>query len=226
MIRGFLTGGALAVALAVAAASEKPFWQVKPPDTWSRQECAKFLSSSPWVSQWPPVGNPSNDSPGVKYRAQLWSVSLLRQAMVRYAQLDPGYARLTPEARKLQDEEGARFLAAQFPDTIVVQVQFWRNDPRWVWFWRGQSIEQLKGIVLLGEADRNVLPVGFTPPTAGKAEMQFVFPRFIKGEPLTRPGDPLLGLQLKLPAFSGYARETVLLKFDPREMRVDGQLLY
>jgi len=223
MMHRRLTACLLVIALGAATAAKKPFWEEKPPETWSKQECVQLLTNSPWVSQWPPGRVPGAGFSGT-YQAQLWSVRLIRQAMVRFAQLDPGYPLLTPEARKTQDEEGARFTAAEFPDTIVVQVRYLKKDPQWVWFWRSQTVASLQQIAYLGMADRNVAPAGYTPPTLDKAEMQFVFPRFLRGQPLTQPADALLGLQLQVPSFAGRMRETILIRFEPQRMLVEGKL--
>jgi hypothetical protein len=55
----FLNLSAAAITLAA------DFWQQKPPDKWSPQECKKLLSKSPWAMDAPVTGNPpSSESTG------------------------------------------------------------------------------------------------------------------------------------------------------------------
>lgn len=43
---------------AVAITFAADFWQQKPPDKWSPQECKKLLAKSPWAMDAPVTGNP------------------------------------------------------------------------------------------------------------------------------------------------------------------------
>ena len=146
--------------------------------------------------------------------------------MARYAELDPGFGNLSEEAQKNLREEASRFVRAEFPETFVVQVMYWQKDPAWVWFWQRQSSRTLRGIVQMATPRGAVAPVHFTPPTYDKAEMQFVFPRLSRGRPVVRADDSFLDLRIQIPANNGRFRESVHIRFYPKEMKVKGTLAY
>lgn len=231
---GFLLVLAFACSLAVLA--QEKFWEGKAPENWSRKDCERLLTDSPWARGWAPeratvvTGGGRRASymtgPRVVYRVQLWSALQIRQAMVRYAELDPNYKSLPEDARKAQDAEAARFVSAQFPDTVVVQVLYWKKDPKWAEFWQGQSVGTLKTMVHLVGPRGQAAPVYFTAPTHDKPEMQFVFPRFVEGHPLLESGDDSLTLRMDLPPFGPFLQQVVSVRFEPKDMLAGGKLVY
>ncbi len=162
------------------------------------------------------------------YVAQLWSVRLVRQAIVRIAQLDPGYRSLTPEQKKAQDTEADRFIRVESPDRIVVQVVFATNstsgerDLRFEW--QKLSLEVLKESASLAGPQGRVAPVGYTKPEVEQREFQLVFPRTLNGKRLVTESDAFLRLEFVHRGRGVLGSDRVVIEFHPKEMLWDGKL--
>lgn len=221
------------VALLLGISAQAQAWKQKSPEQWSRKDCEKLLSDSPWARTWERTGGlvVSRVTPiRTTYVAQLWSVRMLRQAIVRIAQLDSGYRSLTPEQKKAQDAEAERFIDADSPDAVVVQVVFATNssagerDLRVEW--QKLSLEVLKERVSLVGPHGKVAPVGYTKPGVEQNEFQLVFPRTLNGKPLVQENDAFLRVEFIHPGKGILGADRVVIEFFPKDMLLDGKLTY
>jgi len=220
-------------ALLLAISAQAQFWKEKNPEQWSKKDCEKLLSDSPWAKTWERSGGAvaSRAMPiRTTYVAQLWSVRTVRQAIVRIAQLDPGYRSLTPEQKKAQDAEAERFIGAESPDAVVVQIVFATNssagerDLRLEW--QKLSLEVLKESASLEGPHGKVAPIGYTKPGVEQKEFQLVFPRTLNGKPLVLESDAFLRVEFVHPGKGILAAERVVIEFSPKDMLLDGKLTY
>jgi len=234
--RSFFLPIALLAAMTLCLPLAAQFWQQKKPAAWSSGDCKKLLTNSPWaktyvaISDYRAIGSIQATPLRITYVAQLWSARVVREAMVRNAQLDAGYAQLGPAEKQAQDEEAAKFIAADTPDRVIVQVLFAVNKDfyakRLNTYWQERTVATLRNVVALAGPRGRVAPVGFTPPTADKAEMQFVFPRLMEGKPIVEPGDAALALEIDMSHWGVMKGEKVRIEFAVSEMTLDGKLLY
>jgi len=141
------------------------FWQEKDYRQWSKQECQKMLENSPWAKAYTlsgvyivPVGEVSPaperiTNPWIRYLVQFHSALPIRQALVQWSQLESGYAEMNPEQKKEFDARAERYLAASFPDVVILNVTFSSNAQEWLRildnYWRRQTTETLRNFVFL-----------------------------------------------------------------------------
>ena len=219
--------------LLLAISAQAQFWTEKKPEQWSKKDCQKLLSDSPWAKTWErSAGASASRAIPVRatYVAQLWSVRTVRQAIVRIAQLDPFYSALTPEQKKAQDAEAERFIGSEAPDTVVVQIVFATNssagerDLRVEW--QKLSLEVLKESASLEGPNGKVALVGYTKPGVEQREFQLVFPRTLNGKPLVVESDAFLRVEFVHPGKGMQAETRVVIEFSPKDMLVDGKLTY
>ena len=233
---GRRTRRAMSVAMAgllLAITAQAQFWTEKKPEQWSKKDCQKLLSDSPWAKTWErSAGASASRATPVRatYVAQLWSVRTVRQAIVRIAQLDPFYRALSPEQKKAQDAEAERFIDTEARDTVVVQVVFATNssagerDLRVEW--QKLSLEVLKASASLEGPTGKVAPVGYTKPAVEQREFQLVFPRTLNGKPIVTESDAFLRVEFVHPAKGILTEQHVVIEFSPKEMLLNGKLTY
>lgn len=219
--------------LLLAISAQAQFWTEKKPEQWSKKDCQKLLSDSPWAKTWErSAGASASRAIPIRatYVAQLWSVRMVRQAIVRIAQLDPGYGALTPEQKKAQDAEAERFIGSEAPDTVVVQIVFATNssagerDLRVEW--QKLSLEVLKESASLEGPHGRVAPIGYTKPAVEQKEFQLVFPRTLNGKLLVVESDAFLRVEFIHPGKGMQAETRVVIEFSPKDMLVNGKLTY
>lgn len=128
--------------LAVLAANADDFWTKKDPAQWSKDECKKLLSDSPWAKRAIVENNNSNtsmpsatrsagDSGGanygageIDYRVQLRSAAPIRQALIRQAQLESNYDSKSAEEKRSLDAKAAAEFTGIGDDLIAVHVTY------------------------------------------------------------------------------------------------------
>lgn len=242
-MRRKFSGLLLAVYLVIAPfVQAQGFWQKKEYQKWSQSECRQLLKDSPWaksyamgtvifetVQQESTVAG-RDATPQITYQAQIWSARPIRQAIVRQQQLDPKYTKLSPEQKNTLDEKSAKFIDTEFPDTVVVQVIYATTSQAYerelARYWQSTSSEDLKrSINLIGAAGR-FAPLQVTVAPGAGREMQLIFPRLYKGEPMIGPNDKTLGLELPHPAIGVLPGERVYIPFDVKKMIIDGKVIF
>jgi len=232
----------LAVWMSIAPCVQaQGFWQKKEYQTWSKSECQQLLKESPWANSYT-IGTvifetvqqqsavPGRESaPQVTYRVQLWSARPIRQAIARMQQLDSKYGKLKPEKRQEFDGKLAKFIETEFPETVVVQVNYNTTqayDGALARFWQSQSQAELRETIMLIGAGGRVAPLQvIVTPGAGR-EIQMIFPRQFQGKPLIGPDDKQLGLEFFNPSLGTLAGERVFIKFDVKKMMMDEKVVY
>ena len=190
--------GLCALTLPVAA---EDFWVKKPYQRWSAEETSRMLQDSPWAitqilrtSSNPSaiIGNnpttgpavlPGLESegqvdPAISYIIQIRSAAPIREAMVRSSQLRAHYGAMSSDQKTAFDVNAEKFLAASFPESILVTVSFHSNIHNYQGmlqsYWQAQSAAKLNTSVYLNAgADRlRLTGYAFKDDT-----VQFAFPR-------------------------------------------------
>ncbi len=169
-------------------------------------------------------------NPRMFYQAQIISALPIRQAIVRLRQLEAGYDNMSPENKEEFDAAAKKYLARDFPDTVVVQVFYGSNvhiDARdMAQHWQNQTVGTLKNFVfLIGGKGKKVPLLQFATAKGGQM-FQMVFSRLPEGQPLVGPKDKSLKLEFPHPRIRGQREERVLLEFKLKKMRVDGEAVF
>jgi hypothetical protein len=232
--------GRLAIAFVVAGLflatqARAQFWEKKDYRQWSQTDCQRLLNDSPWASSYM-IGTvvmntvnqmsavPGRDSaPNVTYTAQFLSAKPVRQAMMRLQQLDPKYAKLSAEQKQVFEERSAKFLESEFPETIVIRVQYSGSQALMLpvaRYWGSTPQKELiKRFYLIGAQGR-IAPLQVVVASGGGAEIQVIFPRRFNGEPIMAPGLKELRLEIDDPV------ETASIPYKVQKMMLGGELVY
>jgi hypothetical protein len=134
----------LLVCILALPAAASDFWTKKPHQNWSADETQRILEESPWATTLTLGGvqtnitrgdSPTNrgyrgemeTDPSISYTLQFRTALPIRQAQVRSMQLNSHYDKMTPEQQTSFDASAGKFLAATFPDRIIVSVTFHSN---------------------------------------------------------------------------------------------------
>jgi hypothetical protein len=160
----------LIVFLAVQTAWGADFWAKKPYQNWSADETRRMLEESPWATTLTlgsvQTGITSGDSPNnrgyrgemetapsISYNLQFRSAQPIREAQVRTSQLASKYDALSAEQKAAFDASAGKFLAATFPDRVVVSVTYHSNVLDYTsllrTYWERQSLATLSMTVFL-----------------------------------------------------------------------------
>ncbi len=229
------------------------FWEKKDWRQWSKDDAKKMLEDSPWAKTWShgevrrgEVGGSSEGTgretePRVYYAVQLRSALPVRQAVVRLAQINRKYDKMSEADKKAMDEGAERYFARAYGDVIVVNVSFWSNvqfyEKQMNEFW--QSFPEGSapvGLNLLVGKER-IAPVRFTAPRGGAYEFEAVFPRVVNGEEIVTPNTKVMQIEFMHPGVgeqetnqrgttTGAGTSRVYVEFKPEKMTYKGQLIY
>lgn len=223
--------------LAVQPALAADFWTKKPYQNWSADETQRILQESPWATtvtlggvqagvmndQTGPTnrgssGEMETDS-SISYTLQFRSAQPIRQAQVRAAQLNSHYDKMSPAQKAAFDASTAKFLAATFPDRVIVSVTFHTSSQEYETslhtYWSEQSLPKLSMTVFLNtKSERlSLLAYGFKDDT-----FQFTFPR-----PKGLAPDEKISVEFIHPRVMAIAQQRILQEFPVKKMLVDGQ---
>jgi len=229
----------LAVCLAVPAALGADFWAKKPYQNWSADETRRMLEESPWATTLK-LGSvqtsiTSGDSPNnkgshgemetdptVSYNLQFRSAQPIREAQVRTPQLNSKYDAMSAEQKTAFDAGANKFLAATFPDRVVVSVTYQSNVQDYEsllrTYWGRQSLGTLSMSVFLnaGKERLSLLNYGFKDDT-----FQFTFPR----PKQLGPGEKI-GVEFVHPNIGRIRQQRILQEFSLKKMLVNGEPVF
>lgn len=219
------------------------FWVKKDFRSWTEKECRKMLEDSPWAKT-RTIGRAvieelsvrsmeraREDAPRVEYRVQIRSAQPLRQALVRLQQLNAGFEKLPADKQQAFNAQGEKFLAAQFPDTIVFYVEYSTNTPGYArdlaYFWRTQTVELLqKDVRLYVPREQSQLPAKFIHTGGEATAFQLVFPRpaSLLANPVMK--DDEIKIEFQHPTVGQVPGERVFLVFKVKDMVLNGMPTY
>ena len=239
-----------------ASAFEQQFWDKQDFHRWSKQDCAKLLSNSPWSQRsdqanvvFAPVSSGNNNSSGqstpdteatsgraastaLNYVLQMRSATPVRQAVARQQMLAVNYDNLSAAQKKQVDTQVEKFLSTPMSDVVVVHVLYGSNVVSWdrelARFWQQQTLDKLKdSFYLIGGKGQRIAPVDFEAlPGAGR-EFEVTFPRKSpEGEPVAGPADKLLAIEFVKPEIGSWRSEKAYVPFKIKDMMQNGQLVF
>lgn len=165
------------------------------------------------------------------YVLQLRSAPPVRQAFIRLNQLTQKYDQMTPEQKQKFDQWSEKYLASEFPDTVVVYVEYGSNadgDAREMnRYWRNQTTDTLKNFTyLIGANGINAPLQQYVAEQSERRVFQFQFPRLVNSQPIVGPDDKGLQVEFVHPNIRNRGEKRVLVEFKLKKMIVGGQLVY
>lgn len=238
-----------AVTVLTATAFAQQFWDKKPYEDWSRDECRRMLENSPWVARWDtaevvfaPVsrqtdmGTEANRQ--INYLAQLRSALPMRKAVVQMSYLTATRkAPYTPEEKQKMRAQSTAFLNADFSKYVVVHIIYSSNIPevdrQLARYWQQQTTETMKDVFSLVGSNGNRVPAVHYEalPGAGR-EFEVTFPRMVDSATIVSEADKSFGVEFTHPAINDPQSQTtpkeqhVLLQFKIKDMVSGGQLVF
>jgi hypothetical protein len=231
-----LTAPFLILCLAAPMAAGGDVWAKKTYQNWSAEETRTVLEESPWAATLTLGGiqsaitsgdAPHNSGyrgemetdPSITYILQFRSALPIRQAQVRTSQLNSHYDKMSAEQKAAFDASSGKFLAATFPDRVVVSVTFHTNVAEYESslrnYWASQSLAKLSMTVFLNtKHDRlSLLSYGFKDDT-----FQFIFPRPKQLQP-----DEKISVEFVHPRTNVIGQQRILQVFNLKKMLVNGE---
>ena len=225
--KALLTLICLAMPLAVWAAD---FWDTKPYQNWSAKETQRMMEDSPWAATLT-VGGPWSNvisvdpntnrgyDPGMSYILQFRSALPLRKAQVRLQQLDLHYDGMTAEEKAAFDANESKYLAATFPDRVLVSVTvrsgIQGDESGLSSYWTKQSTDRLRTKVYLNAGGEKLRLTNYS--FKGDT-FQFTFPR-----PKKLSTDGNISVEFAVPQLDRIHERRIVQGFDLKRMLVDGQ---
>ena len=238
-----ILAGSLALLTGLALAQSKDFWQTKDYRQWTEKECRKLLDNSPWAQDHTissayiePLQTQSSDrarerNTQMSYRVQFRSALPVRQALVRWQQLNSKYDQMPPEQKQEFDQRADRLLTASFADLVAIHVSYSSNvaiyDREMANYWQVQTTEKLhNSTFLIGPKGQKIPPQRVTTATGAGREFTLYFPRLVEGQPLVTPQDKTIKLEFNHPRISDQSESRVLLEFKIEKMLMQGAVVY
>jgi hypothetical protein len=223
------------LALTALAVVAEPGWEKKNWTTWSTQDCAAILSNSPWatssISTVQEPGQGAFVSSGS--RIQLASALPVRQASAREFEIQNNYDKASAETKKQLDVKTAAQFFQPDQDKIVVTYSFATEEsgkpsfrapvPPALTAWRPD------GVLLLSDGSQVIsLETTLIPTTGETSGFKLIFPRFIDGQPVIKPGDKKLTIDTGVHEGSKFIAndKSHEITFDLTKMVYHGKLEY
>jgi hypothetical protein len=230
--------------IGLSALPAADFWEKKSYYEWTKQECTKMLTDSPWAWELKVyltgnIGN--NDAAGgqqhVSYIVQFLSALPIRQAVVRQMQIANKYDTLSDAQKQAFDRNTETFLNADYSDRIVVNVAYSTNV-------QSLSVPLAQVIqskttaffanytYLYANKGEKVKLLDFKPGQGAQNEFQFIFPRQVGGNPIATEQDKSLTLEFMYPSVAGVKSSEGVnegkgyAEFKVKKMLFNGNLTY
>jgi hypothetical protein len=225
----YFAGVLVVLVIAVLTVRAEDFWIKKPWNQWSKDECNKILTDSPWSRKWSKAsvtvsaalpgssgqsseGAGGEKSPEVFYYVQLRSSLPVREAVVRQQQIQ-GYAKLNDAQKKEFDAKAESLFNNSYDDVILVHVDYGSNvqtfEREMAVYWKNIREDSIPvDFYLINERGDRLTPARFVSPKNGTYAFDLVFPRLKNNEPVVRQGDKQLEIQFINPAVGTQSQAT------------------
>jgi len=246
MRRRYAAGILAVFGLAVLTASADDFWVKKDWKQWSPQECKKLLEDSPWshrklienesnVSRLPSAGAQgtgagastadtaqNKDTGEVNYIVQMRSAAPIREALIRQAQIDRQYDKMTDADKKAFDAQMDKLYSVN-DDTIAVHIRYYANRDSLgadlEKSWKSLPADTVPAdVVLISSNGTKVTPRTYVADPAGKDEFDLTFPRSAFAQGLKS-----FKLQIPHPALGDFGASKVMVEFKLDKMTFEGK---
>jgi len=245
MSRKYAAAIVAAFMFAAVAVSASDFWVSKDWKQWSKDDCEKLLSDSPWAHTWRKGDGVGVDpsKAGLGYAAgdqfvfaiQLRSALPIRQAIVRQLQFQQKYDKMNDAQRSDFDKQADQILTRSYDNSILVHVDFYKGilGPVLLGDLRRYPQELETMDVTLATSDKTRIKASRVELSKTQGSFDAVFPRSSDAGPILKEGQGHFWIQFVRPAVLGIGLDAktfpggpVEIEFDPAKMVVGGKLLY
>jgi hypothetical protein len=209
--------------------AQKDEWQGKPYQQWTKRDVQQLLGDSPWAQtqarSGPTVnfGGGNTPTPDKIYAVRLRSALPVRQALLRFRQLNEKYDEMSDKKKAEFDEKNRALVEcpACADNYVVSLIPPGAADARFV------TPEKMKLYVqLTDERGRRRELVHFTPTKTTGQEISFFFPRLDdNGAPLLTPSSKKLIFSIDTTVL---ALDTTIrrFEFDVSKMIANGAVVF
>jgi len=250
MRRQVVLGMLTVLGLAVVTAKADDFWVKKDWKTWTKGDCKKMLEESPWSKRALVENNSSNGSlpsagqgiqntaqlgnsgtGDITYYVQLRTATPVREAVIRQAQIDAKYDKLSDAEKKAFDDKMDQQLNTMKPDTIAVHVVFETGKPELEKviedYWHSLPDNTVPmNFYLITEKGAKVPPVNFSFAKGTDDEFDVVFPRNVGSDPVIAANAKSMKIQFDNPAYGDFPTKAVTVEYKFDKMSFNGKLTY
>jgi hypothetical protein len=246
-MRRFTAGILVILGIAAATTWADDFWVKKSWKEWTKSDCNKLLTDSPWAKRVmtenaSTVGSMASAShdpmstagPSVlgageiDYRIQISSAEPIRQAMIRQEQIDKNYDKMSDDDKKAFDVKMNLQMGKLQGDFIIFHVDYDGHSASlkaalsdyWQ-SWPGDAIPP--DVFLLTESGTRVPPTKFVCKRPPDMEFDLFFPRSSNNQLVIAPGAKSLKLQIKNPRIGDYNGKVLNAEFKLDKMMWNGK---
>jgi hypothetical protein len=246
MRRRYASGILAVFALAVLTATADDFWVKKDWKTWTAADCKKLLEDSPWahrkmvenetnVSRLPSAGAQgtgaaasqadtaqNKDTGEINYVVQMRSAAPIREALIRMAQIDRQYDKMSDADKKAFDAQMEKLYGVK-DDTIAVHIRYYANRDSLgsdlEKSWKSLPADTVPAdMILISSNGTKVTPLTFVADPDGKTEFDMTFPRSAFAQGLKS-----FKLQIPNPALGDFGASKIMVEFKLDKMTFDGK---
>ena len=243
-----------ALVVLASTAGAQQFWDKKPYEKWSRDECRRLLEESPWVQKYAisaPVFAARGGRAGVQadrtgtdvtaiggageqeitYTAQLRTALPMRRAVVQQALLAAAKQGASVEQMQAMRTRAEQFVNSPTNDIVIVHIIYGSNnvndDRALARYWQEQTVEKVKDIFsLIGANGRRVAPLRYEALPGGGREFAVTFPRLADGQALVTAQDKTLAFEFTHPAIGTDKATKVLVQYQVKDMVRGEEVVY
>jgi len=224
---------------AVIAANADDFWQKKDSAQWSKEECKKILTDSPWArraiventnsnTSMPSASREASSSGGanygtgeIDYRVQFRSAEPVRQALIRQAKIDQNYDSKSADEKKAFDAKAALDFPVLPDDLIAIHVNYsaTRDELTTVitQSWRGVAEDTVPAdLCIIGEGNKKTTAVKYSA-SQETPDFDATFPRSAVGNAKS------IKLQIPSPPVGDFGGKLVTIEFKLDKMTYNGK---
>jgi hypothetical protein len=251
-MRRFTAGVLLILGIAAATAWADDFWVKKSWKEWTKGDCSKMLTDSPWakrvltenssaLSSVPTAARDAGQLGGggmgnlgageITYRIQISSAEPIRQAMTRQEQIDKNYDKMSDDEKKAFDAKMNSQMSKMQGDFITFHVLYDGNTASLKSslsdYWQSWSADAIPPeVFLVTESGTRVPPIKFTCKRAPDMEFDLIFPRSTNGQLVIGPGTKSVKLQMKNPKIGDFNGKVSSAEFKLDKMMWNGKTEY
>lgn len=224
---------------AVLAAKADDFWTKKDSTQWSKDDCKKMLTDSPWAKRAIVENNNSNTSmPSasrdagssgganygtgeIDYRVQLRSAAPIRQALIRQRQLDGNYDSMSAPDKKTFDAKTDTMFTDITDDVVAVHVNYSANRDELATVitqtWRSVAEGTVPAdLCIVGEGNKKVTAIKYLA-SPDSSEFDATFPRSAVGNAKS------IKIQIPSPPIGDFGGKLVNVEFKLDKMTFNGK---
>jgi hypothetical protein len=246
MRRRFAAGILAILGLAVLTVRADDFWAKKNWKEWTAADCKKLLEDSPWahrklienetnISRLPSAGAQgtgaqastadtaqNKDAGEVNYVVQMRSAAPIREALIRQAQIDKQYDKMSDADKKAFDAQMDK-LYKYNDDTVAVHIRYYANRDS-----LGADLEKSwkslprdtvpADVFLISSNGTRVAPLTYLADPDGKDEFDLTFPRSAFAQGLKS-----FKLQIPHPALGDFGASKITIEFKLDKMSFEGK---